>query len=102
MGDTLRLTGTLINLDRHGRPFGPGTVVRTVNAEYQVQSDGSMRRVQDVTETADGVRFRRLRSTTKAEKKALKRQRAKQRADLAAAALRVARRVVGGHQESHA
>lgn len=84
------LTGTLINLDRHGHPFAPGTVVQAVDHAYLVEPSGSLRRVRDVTEAADGVRFRRIRAATKAEKKALKRDRAKARNATIAAALRVA------------
>jgi hypothetical protein len=91
----------MLNLDASGTPHKVGSVIQAEHNAYVIEHDGSFRRVQVIEQAKDHVTYRRIRAASKAEKKALKRDRQKARADLAAAALRVARRTLAG-QEAHA
>lgn len=96
MANHLRHTVELLTRDPQGQPHKPGVVVKSRDGSaYLVEHNLSLRRVQVV---GKGL-CRRIAKPTKAERKKLKRARQKARADLADAALRVARRTLEG---SHA
>jgi hypothetical protein len=96
----VRLTGRLLTHGRDGEPFKPGIVVHPDEQHaYLVEPAGNLRRVRDLVDATGTVQYHRIRAATKAEKKAMKRERARARSAVLEAALRVARQtqVEGAH-----
>ena len=91
MGNSL-MSVRVLTLNKDGHAHTPGTVVKADDTHaYLVEAGGAFRRVQVLEETATGVKYHRIRASTKAEKKTQRRQRAKARSAIIEAALRVAR-----------